>query len=171
MGPLLKLWRSQGKVPPNIKDLLQGLIFLYESSSWWHRVPCLVNIHDAWWIRQSLVSPSSPPKTLALQVPASPPSPCAMCLSTRPLWGIRGASSRLFLRLFPNGQVGAARFVAFCFVGFCNFCDSVEYVNFCNFEILQSMEWPTPDYHNSLVFMNKTGQKFNQVTLLMNSTL
>ena len=39
------------------------------------------------------------------------------------------------------------------------------------FTILWSMEWPTPDYQNSLVFINKTGQKVSQVPLLMKNIM
>ena len=39
------------------------------------------------------------------------------------------------------------------------------------FAILQSMEWPAPDYQNSPVFMNETGQIFSQVPLIMNKTM
>ena len=42
---------------------------------------------------------------------------------------------------------------------------------FAIFAILRSMEWPAPDYHNSLVFMDETGQKFAQVPLLMDNTM
>ena len=58
------------------------------------------------------------------------------------------------MRLWTHGRVGGARFVELCFV------------NFCIFPILRSMEWPAPDYHKSLVFMNETGQRVSQVPLV-----
>ena len=39
------------------------------------------------------------------------------------------------------------------------------------FAILRSMEWPVPDYQNSLVFVNETGQKLSQVPPLMNNVM
>ena len=39
------------------------------------------------------------------------------------------------------------------------------------FVILRSMDCPTPDYQNSLVFMNETGPKISQVTLLMKNMM
>ena len=39
------------------------------------------------------------------------------------------------------------------------------------FTIMPSMEWPTPDYQNSLVFMNETGEMFLQVPLLMKNMM
>ena len=38
---------------------------------------------------------------------------------------------------------------------------------FVIFAILQSMEWPAPDYRNSLVFMNENRQKVSQVPLIV----
>ena len=57
LGPLMKIWRSQGKVSPNRKGLLPGLLLWYTPSHWWNRVPCLGNLHDARWMRQSLDAP------------------------------------------------------------------------------------------------------------------
>ena len=42
---------------------------------------------------------------------------------------------------------------------------------FTIFTILQSMEWPVPDYQKSLVFMNETRQKIAQVPLLMKNMM
>ena len=39
------------------------------------------------------------------------------------------------------------------------------------FAILRSMDWPTPDYQKCLVFMNETGPKIAQVTLLMKNMM
>ena len=127
VGPLLKLWRSQGNVSKNWKGLSRGLLIWYAPSSWWHRVTCLVNFHDAWWLRQSLDPPFSPPKNLALQAPASPPYTYYMCSETFPWWGRRGSASGRLLRIFPDGWFGGARFVAMCFVNFRNFHNSAEY--------------------------------------------
>ena len=126
VGPLLKLWRSQGKVFPNIKGLIWGLIMFYATSSWWHRVPCLRNLHDAWWIRWYLDSPSSPPQNRALQAPSPALSPSVTCLAACPWWGMRGEASRRLLRIWPHGLFGGARFVSFCFVNFCNFYYSTK---------------------------------------------
>ena len=37
--------------------------------------------------------------------------------------------------------------------------------------ILLRMEWPTPDYHNSLVFMNETTKKVSQLPLRMKNIM
>ena len=42
---------------------------------------------------------------------------------------------------------------------------------FAIFAILRSMEWPAPDYWNSLVFINETGKKVSQVPLLMKNMM
>ena len=125
--PLMNLWRSQGKFSPNRKFLLWGLILSYAPSSWWHRVPCLVNLRDAWWMCWYLDSPSSPPENSCLQKPSHPPSPYSMCPSTFPLLVHRGAASGRLLSIWPHGQVRGARFVAMCFVDFRDFRDSAEY--------------------------------------------
>ena len=39
------------------------------------------------------------------------------------------------------------------------------------FAVLRSMECPTPDYQNSLVFRNETGQTFVQMPLIMNNMM
>ena len=39
------------------------------------------------------------------------------------------------------------------------------------FAILRSMEWPAPDYQNSLVFKNETGQEVAHVPLLMKNMM
>ena len=104
----------------------------YAPSSWLHRVICLGNIHDTWWMCQSLESPSSPPKNLDLQSPAPPPSPSDMFLATFPWLRRRGAASGIFLRIWPYGRVGGALFVALCFVYFRNFRNSVEYEMACS---------------------------------------
>ena len=127
VGPLMKLWRSQGNVSPNSKCLLTGpssVIFtalLMEYSS------LFGNLHGAWWMHWSLESPSSPPENLSLQAPVPSPSPAAVFFFTCPWWGKRGAASGKFLRLWPHGRVRSARFVAFCFVNFRDFCDFAEY--------------------------------------------
>ena len=117
----MKIWSSQGKVSPNLKYLLRGLLLWYAPPSWWHRVPCLGNINDVWWMRRSLDYPSSPSQFFPLKPPAPPTSTSFLCPSTFHWWGRRGAASGLFLRLFPDGWVGGARFVALCFVNFSRF--------------------------------------------------
>ena len=42
---------------------------------------------------------------------------------------------------------------------------------FVIFAILQSMEWPASDYHNSIVFMNKNGKINALVPLIMKKML
>ena len=42
---------------------------------------------------------------------------------------------------------------------------------FAIFAILQSMEWPAPDYQNSLDFMNETGPKGDHAPLLMKNMI
>ena len=42
---------------------------------------------------------------------------------------------------------------------------------FAIFAILRSMEWPAPDYQNSLFFINETGQKVAQLPLLMKNMI
>ena len=104
-----------------------GLLLWYTPLSWWYRVYCLRNIHDARWMRRSLDFTYSPPENLDLQAPAPPPSHYAMCSATFPWWGQRGAASRQLLRIWPHGRVGSAWLVALCFIAFCDFLDSVEY--------------------------------------------
>ena len=144
----MKLWRIQGEVYPNLKCLHWGLLQWYVPSSWWYRVPRLVNLHDTWWMCRYLYYPSSPLENIELQEPAPPPSSSAMCLANFPWWVWRGAASRRFLRLWPHGQVVGARFVEI-------FVLIIEI-----FVILRSMEWPVPDYQDTLVFINLTGEKF-----------
>ena len=127
VGPLLKLWSIQGKVYPNRKSLLLWLLLWYEPSSWWHRVPFLVNLLDAWWMHRFLESPSSPTNSLYLQAPSPSAYPSSVCLAPFPWWGRRGAEYERLVRLWPHGRVRGARFMALCFVNFCNFRDSAEY--------------------------------------------
>ena len=47
----------------------------------------------------------------------------------------------------------------------------IVFCQFSTFTIMRSMERPTPDYHNSLVFMNETKQKNPQVPLLMKNMM
>ena len=82
VGTLLKLWSIQERVYKNEKGLLWSLFLWYAPSSWWHRVPCLENLHDAWWMSLSLDSPSSPPKNIDLQAPSPKTSPYAICSET-----------------------------------------------------------------------------------------
>ena len=42
---------------------------------------------------------------------------------------------------------------------------------FAIISILRSMEWPAPDYHNSLVFMNETEPKIFQLPLIMKNMM
>ena len=42
---------------------------------------------------------------------------------------------------------------------------------FVIFAILWSSDWPVPDYHNSLVFMNETVQKVYRVPLFINNMM
>ena len=42
---------------------------------------------------------------------------------------------------------------------------------FVVFATLPSMEWPVPDYHNSLVFMNETVRKVSHLPLLMKNMM
>ena len=150
VGPLLNLWGSQGKVYPNQKGLLWGLLLWYAPFSLWHRVLCLGNLHDAWWIRRNLDPPSSPPKNIALQASTPPPSPSAKFLATCPWWGRIGEASGWFLRLWPHVRVRGARFLALCFVDFRNFRDSTEYGVACAglselscfYEWNQTQGWP-----------------------------
>ena len=127
LGPLLKIYRSEGKVSPNRKGLIMCLLLWYSPSYWWHRVPCLGNLHDTWWMRQSLDSPSSPPENIDLPSPYPLPSTPDVCLAACSWWGRRGTISGLLLMLCPHGRVGGACFLAFCFVNFCIFCDFAEY--------------------------------------------
>ena len=149
----MTIWRIQGKVSPNLKDLLQGLLLVCETSYWWHRVPCLGNLNDAWWMCWSLDSPSSPPENLALQAPAHPPSPSFMYLVTCPWWGRRFENPIDLWGFGPISRLEAH--------GSWNFVLSV----FVIFAILWVREWPAPDYHISLVFMNEPRKKFAQVPI------
>ena len=159
VGLLLKLWIIQGKVSPNRKIPLQIIILWYSPHSWWNRVTFLVNIHDAWWMRRSLDSPSSPPQNISLQATSPPPYPSAMCLATCTWWGRRVAASGQFLRLWPHVRVGVERFVALCFVNFVNFRDSEEYGVF---RVGLS----------ELSFFNEWNRKkISQVPLLMNTIM
>ena len=125
--PLLNICRIQGKVSTNWKGILQGLLLWYAPSSWCNRVPCLVNLHDAWWMCRSLDFPYSPPKNISLQAPYHPPSPSSIRPSNFPWWGRRGASYRRLFRIWPHVRVGGEWFVEFCFINFCHFRDSTEY--------------------------------------------
>ena len=118
VGPLLKLWRIQGKVSTNLKGLLRSLLLWYGPSSWWHRVTCLVNTHVTWWLSWSMDCPPSSLENIALQASSPPPSTSAMGLATFPWWGQRGAASGGLMRLWPHGWVGGACFVALCFCQF-----------------------------------------------------
>ena len=159
MGPLLKLCRSQGKVYPNRKGILWGLLLWYELSSCWHIFTCLGNLHDAWWMRWFLDYPSSPTDNIYLQAPTTPPSPSVMCLSTCTWWCKSGVASRIFLRLCTHGRVRGARFVVLCFINFRNLRNSAEY-------------GVAHDGLSELYFlMNETGQKVVQVTLLMRNMM
>ena len=124
---LLKIWVIQRKFYTNQKCLLWGLIMWYAPSSWWHRVPCLGNIHNTWWMRWSLEYPYSPPGNLTLQAPAPPPYLSDMCLATCTRWGRTGAVSKWLLRLWPHGRVEGTGFVVLCFVNFRNFHNSEKY--------------------------------------------
>ena len=42
---------------------------------------------------------------------------------------------------------------------------------FSIFAILRSSKWPTPDSHNSLVFINETRKNISQLPLLMNNMM
>ena len=128
VGPLLKIWRSQCKVSPNLKDLIWGLLLWYSPSSWWHISPFLVNLHYVWWMRRFLEPPSSPPENLSLQAPSPPPSPYSMCLANFTWLVHRGATSVISLGIWPHVRAGGARFVALWFVNFFNFRDSAYYV-------------------------------------------
>ena len=116
--PLMNLCRSQWKVYPNQKGLLWDLLLRYAPLSLWNRAPCL---GIGCW------TPLLTTRKKSLQVPPPPTSPSYMCLATCHWWGRRCAASGQLLRLCPHGQVRGARFVAFCFVGFCKFRDSAEY--------------------------------------------
>ena len=78
VGPLMNIWRSQCKVSPNLKGVLWGLLLWYAPSYWWHRVTCLLNIHDTWWMRRSLDPPPHHTKIFPYnhQPPHPTPLPC-----------------------------------------------------------------------------------------------
>ena len=159
MVSLLNIWRSQWELSPNLKGLLWGLIMWYAPSSWWLRVPCLRNIHDAWWIPWSLDPPSSPPEICALQAPGPPPSPYAICSSPFTWWGRMGAASGRFLMLWNHVRFGGTRFVELCFVNFCNF------LQFCGVG-----SGPLQIIRNLLILLMKPG-KIAWVPLLMKNMM
>ena len=142
----------------------------YSPTSWWYRVPSLVNLHNTWWICRSQDPPSPKPENILVQATAPTHYPSSMCLGTCTWRGQRGAAYGKLLRLLTHVRVGGARFVALCFVDFRDFHDSVEYGVACDkvSEISCFYEWKLTNISQVTLLMKSAMWKRQHLTYMFN---